>query len=182
MPTIISPEQFKETFLQVVKDVNNEAELARLFYLQPYRQYTDFMLNTLLPPIAAQLNLKVYREYFQLDAIFYEEIDNVNFQAAQNYAKYIAIAFEHENEIRNSQEEANRLTIYNTPLKILVTYPSNQNQINQKLNMYARITAWADIFSDFSTLRKQLVIFGRLNGQEIRWDFYVYRDGGFVQI
>jgi hypothetical protein len=40
----------------------------------------------------------------------------------------------------------------------------------------------ADVFSDFSTLRKQLVIFGSRDGNKVNWGFYVYKDGGFFRI
>ncbi|MDS4020800.1 MAG: hypothetical protein RKR03_09905 [Candidatus Competibacter sp.] len=173
---IISPEQFKEAFLSVV--VNNEARLVELWR---DNRYTDFMLRTLLPEVANQLKLKVYpRDYCLIDSIFYEEENARDFPDSIK-ANYIAIAFEHEHKIKGTEVEIHRLQIYSTPLKVLVSYP-NKNDPAAILAQYSRIIKWADIFSDFSTLRKQLVIFGSLNKNRIKWDFYVYKDGGFLKI
>jgi hypothetical protein len=174
---IISPEQFKQVFLSVV--VPHEAELVRLWLGGNTKEYTHFMLRTLLPSIANQLNLQVYtRDYYLMDSVFYEEMHTEIFPPNQNYIKYIAIAFEHEHAGNTSKAEIHRLQCYNTPLKVLVTYPDNNNI----LSIYSNIMREADVFSDFSTLRKQLVIFGSRDGNKVNWGFYVYKDGGFFRI
>jgi hypothetical protein len=117
---IITPDQFKKAFLNVV--VNEEAQLAN-FWVDP--RYTDFMLRTLLPRIAVDLNLKVYtKDYYLMDSVFYQEMHQINFPLNQKYIKYIAIAFEHEHHANGSKAEIHRLQFYNTPLKVLVTYPT----------------------------------------------------------
>jgi hypothetical protein len=57
---IISPEQFKEAFSNVV--VSNEAEILRR-WRGPLREFTRLMFD-MLPPIADRLQLQVYREYY----------------------------------------------------------------------------------------------------------------------
>lgn len=180
---IISPEQFKEVILSVVEDRGNEAKLTNLWNRQG--EYTNFMLRTLLPDMADKLKLQVYtKDYYLIDSIFYDERNTVDFPNPNEvYAKYIAIAFEHEHNMIDAHIEINRLSIYNTPLKVLVTYPGNKyrNDHYERLEVYSRIMKLADIFSDFSTQKKQLVILGDLRGMSIKWDFYVYKDGRFIK-
>ncbi|MGD1072901.1 MAG: hypothetical protein ABSB15_22490, partial [Bryobacteraceae bacterium] len=55
--------------------------------------------------------------YFGIDTIFYQERDTIDFPNSKfTWAKYISVAFEHENEYQEVAEEMNRLQIYNVPL------------------------------------------------------------------
>ncbi len=88
---------------------------------------------------------------------------------------------EHENEITTSYEEMNKLCIFNTPLKVLITYPY-RNGTEKYLREYVDIVQRADIFGDFSTKQKHLVIFGKKEYNEVKWDFYIYINGSFVKL
>jgi hypothetical protein len=168
----VSPEQFKCAFLAAVE--KKEAELLSAWQLAGI--YTQKIVE-MLPIMAEALGLSVYNEYYKIDAIFYEEKDQEHFKANATYAKYIAIALEHENEAKQSETEVNKLQFLNTPLKVLITYPGDKGE-NHYLSRYAKIIQWADVFGDIATKRKQLVIFGSLDGGRTKWSFHVYSSDG----
>ncbi len=78
----------------------------------------------------------------------------------------------------------NKLQLFNTPLKVLVTYAGG-SKADALVDKYARIMTNADVFSDFTTQRKQLVIFGPPGKNppvRINWSYHVYKQGRFIQI
>lgn len=175
---IISPKQFKESFLYVARD--NEAEIKKLWD-GSRKLYTTFMMDV-CRKVATLLGLYYYENYWTLDAIFFEEEDTMHFHTGF-YVKYINIALEHENESSQAHNEINKLSIINSPLKILITY-TRKSRIDRLLNEFAEIIQEADSFSDFSSYRKQLVILGFKNRSNNLpcWEFYVFKEGNFVAI
>jgi hypothetical protein len=95
------------------------------------------------------------------------------------YAKWISVALEHENSGAHSYETMNKLQLFNTPLKVLITYAAEGTDADSLLRKYERIMAAADVFNDFANLRQQLVILGtpKTVGE---WRFYQYECDGFV--
>jgi len=65
------------------------------------------------------------------------------------------------------------------PLKVLITYAAEGAETESLLRRYEGIMSDADVFNDFATLRKQLVIFGTPRTMR-EWRFYVYESDGFV--
>ena len=181
---IISPKLFKEKFVSVIG--NYKTEIANLWYKAP--DYTLLMLGEnnksggVLPEVAEELNLKYFREYWTLDAIFYESKDIEHFPQNSVVASYLSIILEHENVIATTYDETNKLSNFNVPLKVLIAYPHKESDIKEYLFNYAQILQNADTFSDFSTLRKHLVIFGELKDAEPSWRFYVYKNAKFSEV
>ena len=136
--------------------------------------------RSLLHMVAEILKLKYYREYWSLDAVFYKKKDE-RFEPPYLCAEYLPVVIEHENSIDGSYLEINKLSIFNSPLKVLITYPEGQDK-NAYLNTYAEMLKKADIFDDFSTRRKHLVVFGTKEDKRTLWDFYVYKNGNFSLI
>lgn len=176
---VIAPERFKEAFQAAV--ITSEPEMLECW--TDCTPFTSLIRGRVLPAIAANLGLRVYceRDYFWLDAIFYEEMDTLHFGEDSRWVKYISIALEHENSGTSSIEEMNKLQLFNTPLKVLVTYarPSAREELLKK---FSRILLDADVFDDFSTRRKQVVVFGGMQGGHVEWTFYIYRDGSFASL
>ena len=165
----ILPETFKEAFLKVM--MLNDKDLIGCWN----RSLTEFtsQMRRIFPSIAEELKLELYnRDYYTIDAIFYEEKNIKHFDKDAVYAKYIAIALEHENRLYGSQAEINKLQLINTPLKVLITYSGSSEEKDSYLSMYSEIIDEADIFSDFSTLRRQLVIFGACENDKTNWSFH----------
>lgn len=162
---IVSPIQFKQAFLKVA--VKYEQEILHNWSNRKY--YTDILIRKNdLPQIAQELGLKSYseRDYYYLDAILYEEKDTDHFPEVSTYAKYITVAIEHEHDASGTVTEIYKLQLFNTPLKILITY-ATKNGTEVLLKKYAQIMEGADVFSDFSTQKRQLVIFGSKNSTSV---------------
>ena len=130
--------------------------------------------------VAEILNLRYYREYWSLDAVFYKKKDE-RFQLPYLCAECLPVIIEHENSIDGSYLEMNKLSIFNSPLKVLITYPEGQEK-KAYLKTYAEILHKADIFDDFSTKRKHLVVFGTKENEKISWEFLVYKNGDWINI
>ena len=183
---IISPIDFKKSFQSVARE--SEQDMLRCW--TSGSQFTTLVRKQVLLNVARKLELEAYceKDYYWLDAIFYEEKDNVHFAVDRVYAKYISVALEHENtpfaKGCDTAVEMNKLQLFNTPLKVLITY-ANGAKAKELLDKYARIMISADVFSDFTTQRKQLVIFGPPGNNppaRINWSYHVYEQGRFIQI
>ena len=97
----ITPEQFKEAFLSAIGQIE---EILIKKWGAPREEYTK-QISEIFPDITRQLGLKDYcAEYYKIDAVFYSELDTDNFPS-KNYAKFIEIAYEHENGVTESIEE-----------------------------------------------------------------------------
>jgi len=175
---IISPLEFKLAFNQVVSDstINNDI----MTYWNQRKSYTRLIRDRVLPKTACLLNLNAYTEkdYYWLDSIFYKKKDENNFKPHEVYVHYISVAIEHEHVATGTAGEMNKLQLFNTPIKVLITYPKSCDKANELLEKYCKIIQEADIFSDFSSHRKQLVIFG-YKGSSVVWDYYSYNGRSF---
>jgi hypothetical protein len=184
---IITPNIFRDSFDKIIKKPTIESNI--LSNWNNSKVYTDLMRNVILPNIASDIDLLYYthKDYYWLDAIFYEYKDSEHFDKDLTYAKFISIAIEHEHVHGGTQVEINKLQLFNTPLKVLITYLGSNSTEGKLLDKYNNIISDADIFKDFSTHRKQLVIFGRKNklGNSVDWKYYLYTGNGcngFVSI
>jgi len=139
-------------------------------------------METLYTGLEPLLGLKAHAEYNKLDCVYYAECDTEHFGTPSYYATCLGVVVEHENNIGGSAEEMNKLQMLNTPLKVLITYADSEAQRNLHLGRYAKIVSSADIFGDFATLRRQLVIFGSRDDCKAYWHFYVYEEGGFREL
>ena len=175
----ITPNQFKEAFLSAVSSVRPDV----IALWDAKRDYTALMLDIVFPKIAAELNISVFNgDYYHLDSIFYSERDAEHFGSTAIYATCISIAMEHENDPTHSAVEMNKLQLFNAPLKVLITYAGTPDLRRFYLDRYTKIIQSADIFGDFATLRRQLVIFGSLAEQTVTWHFHLFGASGFQAI
>ena len=179
---IVTPEMFKSAFL----DTFSYSKDKLLAAWDSRKEYTILIQGNksregLLSTIANKLGLNYMREYWSLDGVFYKYIDTQHFTKYWSFAEYIAVAVEHENDIWTSNQEINKLSIINAPLKVLITYPDKEG-VDIHLQSYTEIIKKSDIFSDFSDHRKQLVIFGLEKDEDIVWEFYLYKQGQFSKL
>jgi len=144
--------------------------------------YTRFIMDVILPEVGKNLEMECYAaNYYTLDCVYYEECDLDHFRTDTTYVKYVAVALEHENFLTGSCVEMNKLQLFNTPLKVLITY-SSPRQVSTWLTKYADIVRKADIFQDAATLRRQLVVFGDKPGEFPIWRGFIYEPEGFLEI
>jgi len=182
---MIKPEDFKVAFLSIYNKCKEE------FFLYWYdsKTYTRFILENdlkgFLFQISKELGLEYFKEYWQIDAIMYKEKNTTYFPKNSTYAEYLSVAVEHENIANYSHNEINKLSFINSPLKVLITYPLNKDKGKLLLLDYADILKRADIFDEFSTSKRHLVVFGLTDKEDkhnINWEFYIYHFGNFMTI
>lgn len=179
MMKIVTPQEFFHAFQEIV-DRERDGIMS---YWENTPEYTKFILNVVVVGIGARLRLQAYpHDYYTLDAILYEEKDTEHFAEKYNYAKYISVAIEHENDVGSSCEEMNKLQLFSAPLKVLVTYARSGGDSEVMLRKYTRVIQGADCFGDIATLRRQLVIFGDKVDGRIVWEAYAYERSGFVRV
>ena len=181
MSRIVSPEEFSNVFLRVTKDKETAISEA---WDGPSAKYSRLILvgeDGVLPRVAGELGLHYLREHWTVDAIMFERQDADNFPEQWGMAEVLTAAVEHENDGRDSPYEMHKLSIYNAPLKALITYPAS-GTVEPLLRTYSDILRRADVFDDFSTRRRHLVIFGSKSCGNLRWESYVYRAGEFAPV
>jgi hypothetical protein len=174
---IITPREFRNAFVAVMQAERDSFRTAVSFEA---KSYAYFMRSNIFPKIARNLGLQAWnKDYYALDAMFYEERGRDNAGKFTTYAKWISVALEHAIRPSHTHEEINKLQVFNAPLKVLITYAAEGTETGSLLRKYQTIIGDSDVFSDIATLRKQLVILG--TPQTMRaWHFYVYESDGFV--
>jgi hypothetical protein len=176
---IVTPRDFRNAYASVMK-----AELASFRAAVHFeaKSFAYFMRTDILPKVARHLGLLAWgKEYCTLDAIFYEERETQQVRANAMYARWISAAIEHERDARTTYREMNKLQLFNVPLKVLITYAAEGAEADSLLRSYEGIIRAADVFDDFATLRRQLVIFGT-PGTAREWRFFAYESDGFVHM
>ena len=177
--TRITPSQFSDAFLRVISAA--QAECLARWHAKP--EFTSYMRQTILPGVASFLGVQVYaRDYYTLDCVFFADRDTEFFGECSTYAKCLSVALEHENEISGTAIEMNKLQLFNVPLKVLITYADAPSKRTSYLEHYAKIVQAADIFGDFSKLRRQLVVFGSRDDCNAYWHFYAYEEDRFREL
>jgi hypothetical protein len=178
--SLTTPQLFLDAFLKSATE--NKTELVDLW--NQAARYTGLMRGVILPRAAAVMQINSWpRDYYTLDSIFFIERDTQNFGEHATFAKHIEVAIEHENFIAGTPTEINKLQLFNSPLKVLITYGNDADQ-QQYLRIYHEMIGWADVFDDISSLRRQLVIFGQKtpSDDDVVWTAYVYDSAGFIRL
>ena len=185
---IVDPWEFKDAFHKVVNISSVNSVLVKNWYKPG--TFTKCWEELIYPKVARKLSLKHWRgnksgEYWYLDAIFYQHNDKIlDAQGYEyDYATFLTVAMEHENDSTTSYEEMNKLSVFNASLKVLITYPAQGD--------YGR-SAWPSddvllknykkqiISADFFGLAKEnksrtMVIFGyyQKNGPML-WEYHLF--------
>jgi hypothetical protein len=173
----ITPRDFRNAFLAVMKAEHDGFRTAAGFET---KSYTYFLRSNIFPRIARHLGLLAWnKEYYALEVMFYEERGTDAFGKYSAYAKWLSVALEHANKPEKSHEQLNKLQMYNTPLKVLITYAAEGAESDALLKKYEAVIGESDLFDDVATLRQQLVILGTPSTFR-EWRFYAYESDGFV--
>jgi hypothetical protein len=176
----IFPDAFYAAWLNCVHQIDDAAFRARWEdpSANPYTVYA----KGLIAEVGRTLGYQTYIEYHHLDVVFFEENDARHF-ASGTYARYLAAAVEHENNLGMTAQEMNKLQRTNTPLRVLITYIRNGwDDALPYLADYVRIIRWGDWADDAATVRRQLVIFGNPHERPFGWRGYLYCANGFKQL
>jgi len=160
---MISAEAFIKVFFEVIKKEQNnlDAKLGRVDKNRSRTElYTEYMMDTVLTAIAEKLDCRYEKEKYKLDAVYYSKKENSN--------RYFHVAIEHENYGGHAHEELEKLSLFNVPLKVLITYLYyGEDNVEDYLERTAKpIISEMDYFKDFADKRRQLLIIGRRNPYE----------------
>jgi hypothetical protein len=190
MTRYITPEEFKTAFLTEVNAVKSDL-LARWDSPVESVNYTVFIQYTVFPNLARRLSLNYRPEFKHLDGVFFEQA----LPDGSNTPNAIAIALEHEGTLSSSFTEVNSLQLFNAPLKVLITYTPGDPKVDPRhsktirenyLKAFHERVMKSDIFRDFVTLRRFLVVIGGIREEageyHIDWHFYVYAASDFIEL
>jgi len=167
-------------FIQAWLDTVN---LRRDYLLNIWRypaQFTSYIKgkdNSIIEEVANKLNLIAYAtDYYSIDTILYKKKDLVpGLNEGQFWFRDIRVAFEHENTFNEKlREETAHLLITNCDLRVLVSYPQNDEKEIRILNYLHEIIKGNRNSKAISKEESFLLIFGYENGFE--WNGYVYKE------
>jgi len=176
-------------FFKIWKKVCKEDEENLFKIFDSKSDYTNFILkkdNCIIDKIAEELKLKIYKEYYHTDAVFYEQKDIFVSKSKYNTwgtredfcLKQIKIAFEHENNFQTAYQEVIHLLTTNADKKILVTYAKKENTKNHAEDFCKIIEGIKN------NEPKILVIFGSIikDEKKLEWKCYELRKNGPKEI
>jgi len=173
----ITAQQFFEAWKKVCE--SRKPRLLKEWELCP--NYTAEIFDAdgaVIQGLAEELKLDAYQSYYSIDAIFVNKTnDRVHCAPkTQNWFQNIRIAFEHENIFRSGLfQEVSHLLITRANLRVLVSYPDNEGDLESELVKLAQIISDSDLAETDPAF---LFIVGeRINSNtNILWQAYIYRD------
>ena len=133
--------------------------------------------------VADKLKLHCYpNDYYSIDTILYKKEDLVpGLNEGQYCLRDIRVAFEHENLFNvKLREEVSHLLITNCDLRVLVTYPPNDEKEQSILDYLGNIIEGNRQSKVISDEESFLIIFGYEDG--FCWDGYVFKKDKWKKI
>jgi len=172
----ITPEQFFSAWKRVC-EIRKSRLLNEWTVFPNYTAEIFDVDGAVIKAIAKELMLDVYGSYYSIDAIFIDEkTDRVHCAPKkQNWFQNIRVAFEHENSFRSGLfQEVSHLLITRADLRVLVSYPENEQDLNGELKTLARVISDSGLAeSDPAFL---LIAGERIDSNtNIRWHAYTYQ-------
>lgn len=173
-------------FFEFWKETINENREAILNNWSNYKNFTNLIKgsdNSILKQIANKLELQVYEiDYYSLDAIFYKNEDLCpEIKKNTFWFRNIQIAFEHENNFKSGlYQELSHLIVTNSELKILVTYPNDEDDGYEMLQKFTGIILGNRSEIEFSNNESILVIYGYKD--DLQWDGFLYCRSEWIKI
>ena len=172
-------QEFYKLWLDVTK--TQQAKVFETFTNNPV--YTSTLIydeNSIIKNIAKNLGLISYNDYYCLDVVLFKENDLVPLiPKGQTWIRKIRIAFENENFFRSGLfQEVGHLLITNCDLRVIVSYPNGDEELDDELKRLHGIIAGVDIAKSIAQENSFLFIVGWLDvpSKEVLFDGYVYKD------
>jgi len=129
MTTPITP----STFFAAWREACADRQMQLIDVWEKPAHYTAAILgrttDAIVTRVAEKLKLRLYREYYSIDAVFFRDTDRVpNVPEGETWIHSIQVAFEHENFFESGLfQETSHLLITRAELRVLVTYPEMFN-------------------------------------------------------
>ena len=187
---IVEPWEFRDAFHKVVNISSVNSVLVKNWYKPG--SFTKRWEKLIYPKVAHELSLKHWRgnksgEYWYLDAIFYRHGSKILADQGYDYATFLSVAVEHENNSTTSYQEMNKLSAFNASLKVLVTYPEQEEDPEQEkestlLRNYTKQIKSADVYGDFVDKRRQMAVFGYKENDTVCWEYHLFNGAEFAPL
>jgi hypothetical protein len=103
--------------------------------------------NAIIEDIARSLKLECYCGYYSIDAILFKKTDDrvPGIPEGTTWVRRIRVAFEHENYFDSGLfQELSHLLITDCDLRVLVSYPDNEGDLNYQKEYLRSIIAGID--------------------------------------
>jgi hypothetical protein len=170
----VSPAKFFDKWKRICE--KQKATLLAAWEIAPsYTSQIFHFEDAVIAQLATELELKVYSNYYALDAIFVAETDRVHCcPDRQNWFQDIRIAFEHENFFLSGLfQEVSHLLITRADLRVLVTYPESED-LERELRNLAKIISDSDLANSDPAF--VLITGKRVNAKtDIEWRAFTYQ-------
>ena len=145
--------------------------------------FTAHMLteeNSVIEAIAKRLNLTSYCGYYSIDAILFKDPDDrvPEAPAGTTWIRRIRVAFEHENYFNSGLfQEVSHLLITDCDLRVLVSYPNSDDELERQLAYLGEIINGSDRSSQISEASSFLFIVDMGNNSIDFWGYVFKKDG-----
>ena len=184
--TIISPSQFKAALQSVLENPAMNKRLYDLWHTsKEYTSVWDDRDDGVYRQLADALGLRFKREHYgHIDAVLYKN----HYPDFPTSVDFFSVVIEHENIHGISWQEMEKLTVLNSPLKVVVTYPYESDYpAADVLADYAKQIAAIDkVWSNHSAEQRYIAVFAsEINPeseQDMRWEYHLYEKGKFVKM
>lgn len=149
------------------------------------KAYTNTIIHSdssIIMDVARALDLKCYNaDYYYIDAVFFKPEDLVPEHPNAYYLTDLRIAFEHENDFNSGlfQEVCHLLQI-NCDLKVLISYPPNDNDEMLELEYLHQIIKKSRNQIEISENNGFLIIMG--HDGLTRWKGWIYKSNNWERI
>jgi hypothetical protein len=171
-----------ESFFSAWKSVCTPIENQLYRDWDELSKYSGHVFNgeaSIIARVAERLSLKAYLNYYWLDAVLYNEPNDLVPEAPpqQTWFRHIQVAFEHENKFSSGLfKEISHLMITDCDLRVLVSYPGPKDNPDEELAYLNKIISGSSRSPRFAANRDILVIFGELKQGVplITWTGLVY--------
>jgi hypothetical protein len=134
--------------------------------------------DSIIKAIAGRLGLQSYCGYYSIDAILFEGGDLVPLiPSGTTWVRRIRVAFEHENYFDSGLfQEVSHLLITDCDLRVVVSYPGNDEELPNQLHYLHSIISGTDRSDQIAETGAFLFIAGRRHVEKgtIEWCGYVY--------
>lgn len=171
---------FYKAWLKIVN--KREDELRQVW--RKNKLYTKCIIgneNSIIKEVANELNLLSYENnYYSIDTVLYKPEDlTPEINKDTFWFRDLRVAFEHENNFSSGlYQEVSHLLITNCDLKVLVTYPNKEIEI--ELEYLHKVISGNRNSNIISKEKSFLMIFGYEN--EFKWEGWIYEEENWIEI
>ena len=175
----VTAQEFYKLWLDITK--NQQEKIFDTFTNNPV--YTSTIIydeDSIIKMVAKSLEMRSYNDYYCIDTVLFKEEDLVPvIPKGQTWIRKIRIAFENENFFKRGLfQEVGHLLITNCDLRVVVSYPNSDEELENELIRLHNLITGVDIAKIIAQENSFLFIAGWPDNQlkEVLFDGYVFKD------